>query len=181
METVQPIRSLDDIARMKQALRGRDLLLFNLGINTGLRISDLLALKVGDVRNRTELRLREKKTGKSKVLRFNSAIVETLAQLDGEDDDYLFRSRECDSQGVAKPISRQQAYNVLRGAAERAGLNVDIGTHTLRKTFGYHAYKAGVDLATLQALFNHASQRVTLRYIGVGQDEINDVYEAVCL
>ena len=170
METVQPIRSLDDIARMKQALSGRDLLLFNLGINTGLRISDLLALKVGDVRNRTELRLREKKTGKSKVLRFNSAIVETLAQLDGDDSDYVFRSR----QGGNKPISRQQAYNVLRGAAGRAGLDIDIGTHTLRKTASYHLYKNGVDLEIIMRMLNHSSPRETLRYIGITQDNVDN-------
>ena len=160
---------------------GATLLLFTLGINTGLRISDLLTLKVGDVRGRTELRLREKKRRKQRTLRFNSESIETLAKIDGAEDDFLFRSRQCAKDGASKAISRQQAYNVLRRAADRAGVNCDIGTHTLRKTFGYHAYKAGVDLPTLQALFNHASQRETLRYIGVGQDEINDVYETVCL
>jgi integrase len=179
MNLVQPIRNRADIERMKTALRGnpRDYRLFVLGINVGLRVSDLLRLKVGDIRGKTALNLHEKKTGKTKQLRFNSAVIELLRDLPGADDAYLFPSRE----GSNRPITRQTAYNVLNAAARRAGVDCEIGTHTMRKSFGYHRYKAGVPLETLQAVFNHSSPRETLRYIGIVQDDIDEVYEAVAL
>jgi integrase len=178
MEVVQPLRNKRDIDRMKKALNGRDRLLFIFGINSGLRISDILRLKVGDIRNKEALHLREKKTGKYKTFRFNASILAEVSRQDfNGDDDYVFKSRK----GTNKPISRQQAYNILQGAAERCGIDEPLGCHTLRKTFGYHAYKAGVDLAIIQSIFNHASQAVTLRYIGITQDNVNDAYSAVCL
>lgn len=180
MEIVQPIKKKRDIEAMKNALHGRDRLLFIFGINSGLRISDILPLTVGDIRNKDSLTIREKKTSKSKTFRFNTAIKSAIKEVitpDMNDDDYIFRSRK----GTNKPISRVQAYRILNAAAERAGLNIDIGTHTLRKTFGYHAHKAGVDLALLQSIFNHNSQRETLRYIGIVQDDIDNVYDAINL
>lgn len=180
MNIVEPIRNKRDIERMKQVLSGRDRLLFIIGINSGLRVSDLLPLTVGDLRGKTAITLREQKTGKAKQFRFNSAIVSAVNELlpaDAPASEFAFKSRK----GANQPISRVQAYRVLNDAAERAGVDVAIGTHTLRKTFGYHAYKAGVDLAVLQAIFNHSSQAVTLRYIGITQDTINDVYAAVTL
>ncbi|MEC2221536.1 tyrosine-type recombinase/integrase, partial [Bacillus subtilis] len=72
-----------------------------------------------------------------------------------------------------KPISRSMAYKILRAAAEYVGLD-DIGTHTLRKTFGYHFYKQTKDVAMLQEIFNHSDQRTTLRYIGINQDAMNN-------
>ncbi len=165
---------------MKAALNGRDKLLFILGINSGLRISDILPLKVGDVRDRSFIALREEKTGKSKNFRINDAIKRATAEFippDAGDDEYIFRSRK----GANRPITRVQAYRILNDAATRAGITEPIGCHTLRKTLGYHAYKANEDLATLQALFNHSSQAVTLRYIGITQDTIDEVYANIDL
>jgi integrase len=178
MNTVQPIRNKHDIERMKNALNGRDRLLFIFGINSSLRISDLLTIKVKDVRNKDVLTLRERKTGKAKKIRLNNAIQSAIKELtppNALDTDYLFKSRK----GGA--ISRVQAYRLLTQAAERIGLQTEIGTHTLRKTFAYHAYKAGTDLALLQSVLNHSSQRETLRYIGIEQDDIDDVYISVDL
>lgn len=83
----------------------------------------------------------------------------------------MFPSRKGD-----KAISRIQAYRILNTAADRAGLNIEIGTHTLRKTFAFHAYKNGTDLALLQTILNHSSQRETLVYLCVEQKQIDDVY-----
>lgn len=175
MNIVQPIRNKRDIERMKKALSNpRDLLLFTFGINSSLRISDILRIKVGDVRNKDVLTLREQKTGKAKKFRLNQSIVaavKTLVPAEASDDAPLFPSRK----GSA-PISRVQAYRVLNEAAKRAGIDCEIGTHTLRKTFAYHAYKAGVDLAVIQSVLNHSSQRETLRYIGIVQDDIDNAY-----
>lgn len=178
MEIVQPIREKKQIEAMKTALHGRNKLLFIFGINSALRISDVLKLKVGDVRGKTSLTVREQKTGKSKTFAFGANLVKAIKELipaDAADNDWLFPSRKGDA-----AISRVQAYRILNDAADKVGLS-EIGTHTLRKTFGYHAYKAGTDLALLQSIFNHASQSVTLRYIGIIQDDINDVYVSVNL
>ena len=180
MNEVQPIKSKRDIGRMKRALKGnpRDLLLFTVGINSSLRISDILTIKVGDV-STDYITLRERKTGKRKRIRVNSAIksaVDKLVPKDAPKDAWLFPSRK----GV-KPISRVQAWRILNSAAERAGLSIELGTHSLRKTFAYHAYKNGTDLALLMRVLNHSSQRETLRYIGIESEQIDDVYIDVCL
>jgi integrase len=176
---VQPIRNKRDVERMKKALHGRDLLLFTFGINSGLRISDILKLKVADVRGQRSIIIRENKTSKPKRFVFNQSIidaVERLVDASAPSTDFLFKSRK----GANRPISRVSAYRVLNAAAERVGLD-EIGTHSLRKTFGYHAYQNGTDLSLLQSIFNHSSQSVTLRYIGVNQDRIDEVYANVNL
>lgn len=171
MATVQPIKDKRDIERMKACLTGRDLLLFTVGINTSLRISDILTLNrehfEGD-----HLRLTERKTGKAKLIRINQSLqsaVETLAPEAGP----LFPSRKGD-----KAISTTQAYRILNSAAERAGLPINFGTHTMRKTFAYFAYDNGngADITLLMRVLNHGSARETLRYIGIEQDDIDDVY-----
>ncbi|KUR61196.1 site-specific integrase [Bacillus sp. AM 13(2015)] len=172
MNFVQPIRDLDQIHYIKKYLgerNKRNLLLFVAGINLGLRISDLLQLRVKDVKKQY-VSLREKKTGKEKRIKINKTLRKALDQYikDRDDQEYVFRSRE----GLNKPISRSSAYNILREAAEYVGLD-SIGTHTLRKTFGYWHYKKFKDVALLQEIFNHSTPDVTLRYIGITQDTMD--------
>src|SRR5690606_11730867 len=146
MNTAQPLRSKREINAVRNALHGRDRLFFDLAINTGLRVSDLLRLKVGDVRGKDSVTIREKKTGKAKQFRLNKAVkdaVKTLVPADASDDDYLFKSRKGDN----KPISRVQVFRRLNDAAKRAGLNRQLSPHSLRKTFGYFAYQQGVDIS----------------------------------
>ncbi|WP_456266659.1 MULTISPECIES: site-specific integrase [unclassified Bacillus (in: firmicutes)] len=147
----------------------RNLLLLVAGINLGLRISDLLQLRVKDVKKQY-VSLREKKTGKEKRIKINKTLRKALDQYinDRDDQEYVFRSRE----GLNKPISRSSAYNILREAAEYVGLD-SIGTHTLRKMFGYWHYKKFKDVALLQEIFNHSSPDITLRYIGITQDTMD--------
>lgn len=170
MKTVQPIRNLIKIEEMKNELLKngtRDYLLFYIGINTGLRISDILELKVSDVRDKTHIVLQEQKTGKTKRFKINNGLKEELRKYieNMNDDNYLFTSQK----GKNKPISRVQAYRILNDTAKKIGLE-EIGTHTLRKTFGYHFYQKTKDVALLQELFNHSAPSVTLRYIGINQD-----------
>lgn len=171
MATVHPLKDKRDIQRMKDALHGRDLLLFKVGINSSLRISDILPLKREDF-NGDHVRLYEKKTGKYKEIRINKATrqaIEELAPASG----YLFPSRKGD-----KPITATQAWRILNAAAERAGLTINFGTHTMRKTFAYHAYNGGkgADITLLMRVLNHSSARETLRYIGIEAEQIDDVY-----
>jgi integrase len=184
MNTVEPIRELRDIKNMKRALEGRDRLLFIFGINSGLRISDILNLRIGDVmddfgRPRDYVEVKEKKTGKSKRFRLNDSIrTEIKRQVSGMFDQYLFKSRKGDN----KAISRVQAYRIIQRAADKVGLeDVKIGTHSMRKTFGYHAYNNGTPLERLQIIFNHSSPNETLGYIGITQEEVDEVYVAMNL
>lgn len=189
MEFVQPIRDKKQIEAIKRHLKGneygaRDLCLFTLGINSGLRVSDLLQLTVGDVvdaggKPLDRITLRETKTGKSKSFPISTtaakAIKDYLATRPGAGaDEPLFLSRK--SRTGDGHLRRAQAYELINGAARAVGITDPIGTHTLRKTFGYWAYKDGKDITLIQKLLNHASPAVTLAYIGITQDELDDVY-----
>ncbi len=182
MEFVQPIRSLKQIETIKKLLRQqnlRDYCLFTVGINSGLRISDLLKLIVSDVidanKVKDRIRLREKKTNKFKDFPLSdnakSAIKEYLKTRNYNPNEPLFLSRK--NKGF---LLRQQAYKIINDVAKSIGIKEKIGTHTLRKTFGYHAYNNGYDIAIIQKLFNHSTPAITLRYIGITQDEMDDVY-----
>lgn len=187
MKFVEPIRDKKKIQIIKEILKAtslRDHLFFTLGINSGIRISDLLALSIEDVLDehgkvKDRMPIREKKSNKAKVFPINDvskiAIFEYLQSRDYEtEDEPLFISKK-KNKGKT-PLLRQQAYKIIHDAAREAGIMDQIGTHTLRKTFGYHAYKSGVDIETIQKLFNHASSGITLQYIGITQDDLEDVY-----
>ncbi len=148
----------------------RDYILFLLGIGTGLRISDILKLKKEDLID-THVSIRETKTRKQKRIRITPSIrKELLEYLKGFDDwEYVIQSR----QGDNKAIDRSTAYRILREAAQHVRLR-EIGTHTLRKTFGYHFYKQTKNVAMLQEIFNHSSPAITLRYIGINQDNMDE-------
>lgn len=177
MEYVEPIRDKKKIEAMKKLLRAsniRDYCLFVLGINSGLRISDLLSLKVEDVNGKERITIREKKTGKSKDFPLSEtckkAISEYLRET-GLSMGYLFPSRKGHN-----PITRVQAYRIINQAAKTISIQGQIGTHTLRKTFGYWAYQQGVDITRIQKLLNHSSPSITLAYIGITKEELDNVY-----
>ena len=180
-KNVQPLRSTQEIEDMRWALSryatARDLFMFNFGINTGLRVSDIVPLKVIDVKGKSHLIITEQKTGKSKRFLLPKATRETIEDyIRGmSDEDYLFSSRKGKSH-----ITTTQAYRSLQKAAEALGRE-DIGTHTMRKTFGYHHYKRNKDVATLQMLFNHSAPSITLKYIGITADEIDKTLEDFAL
>lgn len=182
MEFVQPIRDLKQIETIKKLLKQqnlRDYCLFVLGINSGLGISDLLKLRISDViennKIKARIRLREKKTNKFKDFplsdKTKQAIKEYLKIRNYTDNEPLFISRK--NKGF---LLRGQAYKIINNVAQSVGIKEKIGTHTLRKTFGYHVYNNGYDITLIQKLFNHSSPSVTLRYIGITQDEPDDVY-----
>ncbi|MBC7121472.1 MAG: site-specific integrase [Candidatus Methanosuratus sp.] len=192
MEEVQPIRDTKKIDAMKSIMKGesnyRDLLLFTLGINTGLRISDILALKWSSFINGgsrllkagDQLNVMEIKTKKVKTFVINKSVAEALKlyydSLDSvSPEDPVFLSRKT-AKGELKPITRIAAWQMLNRYANMVGLDEGIGTHTLRKTFGYHLYKKGVALDYIQKMLNHSSPAITLRYIGITQEQLNDIY-----
>jgi integrase len=176
MNEVGAIKDKKQIEKMKKSFANeRDLLLFTLGINTGLRISDLLGLRVKDVSGQS-VKIKETKTGKTRDVTLDDvackAVKSYLSSGKSHDNDFIFSSRKGDN----RPISRVQAWTILNDAAKKAKLDINIGTHTLRKTFGYWAYKQGIDITLLQQIFNHSAPSITLRYIGITQDDIKNVY-----
>jgi len=182
LELVEPIRDKKQLDNMKRYLKEhnlRDYLLFVLGINSGLRISDLLHLQVEDVKGQSRIRIHEQKTGKLKDFPLGDSSKKAIAaylQQTHNTCGSLFPSRKKTGSQGSGTISRQQAYTIINQAARTVGIKSPIGTHTLRKTFGYWAYKSGYDLSQIQHLLNHASPQLTLRYIGITQEELDQIY-----
>lgn len=175
MNVVEPIRNKKLLKKIEEILakkNQRDLLLFTVGTNSGLRISDILSLNVKDVRNKSYIDIKEKKTGKLKRFPINSKLKPMFEKFTRQraDDEPLFLSR------FNNRMERTQCYRIMHDACLEAGLDCKIGTHTLRKTFGYHHYQKFKDVVMLQRIFNHSTPKITLCYIGIDQDEIDKSY-----
>lgn len=181
--TVQPIRSKRDIKRIRQwfVLNGFEKyeMIFMLGCYTGLRVGDLVSFKVKDFyengKMKKEVVLREEKTGKVKIFPVNENIrIKLIDYCKGRNpEEYIF-----DGRSKYSPLDRSMVYRLIVKACNELGIEQNVGTHTMRKTFGYHHYKQFHDIAVLQEIFNHASPDVTKRYIGITQDEVNTTYLA---
>ena len=171
LNTVEPIRDLELIQDMSDYLRDkreRDYVLFWTGLYLGRRISDLLPLKVRDVKNKKYIYLREKKTNKEVRIVINDELQAIFKDYikDKKDYEYLFRRER----GKNEPISRQRVWQILNEAADYFDHQDRIGCHTLRKTFGYWLYQETKDAVAIQELLNQSDISVTKRYIGVNQD-----------
>ncbi|WP_449538978.1 tyrosine-type recombinase/integrase [Ferdinandcohnia sp. Marseille-Q9671] len=181
MEFVDPIKDINSINAIKEVLRKqsqRDLLLFVFGINTGIKVSDLLSLRVEDVRDHSGVKeflyVKDTNGDEEKAYYLNNMIkleLDTFFRTqEFKDSDYLFKSKKDNL-----PISRQQAYRIIHNAAKEVGIPGKIGMHTLRKTFGYHAYQKGIAISILMDIYNHHSPSETLKYIGIDKEEKNVV------
>ena len=168
---VQPLKTSQEISAFQEALslgtfQKRDQFLFILGINTGLRMGDLLQLRVCDISNRDIAVLQEEKTKKKRTLYLTEMRPLIDRYIQGmQPNQYLFLS------ATRRKLTVDGVYKIFQKAANILGRN-DIGTHTLRKTFGYHYYKKTHDIATLMIIFNHSNEVVTKRYIGITDSEI---------
>ena len=181
--TVEPIRDWDKIQEIKSLLlneeKYRNWLLFSLGLNFALRISDLLKFRISDLYDndmfpKNRVVIREKKTGKENILTITNGSRELLVQYHKltrikYSDDYLFKSR----QGGNKPIDRVQAYRIINNLVSKVGMkDINVGTHTLRKTWGYFGYKRfNLSLDDIMLKLNHHSIQSTKRYIGLTYEE----------
>ena len=192
MNFVDPIRDRKKIAQIKNLLRGqrryRDLLLFVVGINSALRISDLLRLKIGqlfdengEIKNR--FWIKEQKRGKRHEVAINQSIKETLVEYLKEyphvadnGENYLFFNPS-----TRLPIKRVQAWKFITKICVEVGLQGDYGTHSLRKTWSFHARMQGVDLALIMHKLNHESIAYTKRYLGITDDELKTVSQRLNL
>ncbi|MCO0601166.1 tyrosine-type recombinase/integrase [Peribacillus butanolivorans] len=192
MEFVEPIRDRKKIEAMKKLLGDspRDKLLFVIGINTAFRVSDLLTLKYSDVmddkgRLFEHFTLNETKTGKNNKVAMTKGVQKESKEyisrnFEGNMNEYLFKSRKHDKEGNSQPINRKSAWRIIQQTADQLGLK-SIGSHSLRKTFAYHQYQMGTDIVLLQDMLNHSSPAVTLRYIGITQDQKDRAVKALDL
>lgn len=198
MNIVQPIRDKKKLQKLLQVLKAKQYtvyVVFQFGLNSGLRVSDVLALNVKDVCNKDRItreglatlkikdyvEIREQKTSKPKKFPIRGELKKILKE-------YLtWRSKNCkyNQEDILfigarhNRMSRSVVYRNINNSAREAGITDSIGTHTMRKTFGYHFYKQTKDLTLLQSIFNHSSSAVTLRYIGITQDDINKGYNTL--
>lgn len=198
-QTVFPIKSREQLDAIASWLRAnadpKYLLAFILGINLGLRANELLELKcsdiffpdgkiryiVGDYTDTTDkISVFQEKVDKRRGLYLNESCVHAIQWYYGNDvshysDEYIFASRE------GGHIEVDTLRKKLKDAAKACGIKQNIGTHTLRKTFGYFHYQSNHDIVFLQRLFGHSSALITMRYIGIADEEEKKAYHDVSI
>ncbi len=194
MGTTQPIKEAEQINELKDFYimtkpNYRNYALICLGINSALRISDLLSLRWEHVYDfgrqcyKKHIMITEKKTKKKTMIAINNGAAEGLEiyrkslgdTLKGKS--FIFPGRW----GDEGPLSRSQAFRIIKKAANELHFEEGISCHSLRKTFGYHAWKRGVHPAILTEIYNHSSYQVTRRYLGINQDDKDDIFLKVNL
>ncbi len=189
MNFVEPIRGRKKIAQIKNLLRGeerfRDLLLFSVGINTALCISDLLQLQIGQFLDdrghyKTRFWIHEQKRNKRHEVVINQSIreafeeyLETYPGVAENSENFVFFNTKTNT--YAEPIKRGQAWKFITTICREVGLQGNYGTHSLRNTWGYYARMSGVDLALIMHKLNHESIAYTKRYLGITDDELEAV------
>lgn len=196
MNEAQPIKKIKDLQNLKNYYKNirpnpRNELLIILGLNTALRISDVLSLKWNDVYDfeqkeyRNHINIVEKKTGKTTQIYMNHNVVEALHDYKAylkqkkrscEKESFLFSHS---NKNIA--ISRIQAFRIIKNASDYYNISGVISCHSLRKTFGYHAWKQGASPVVLVTVFNHSSYQVTKRYLGIEQDDKDKIFRKINL
>lgn len=181
------------VGEQKKQIAHRNKMMFLIGINVGLRASDIIKVKWNFFLNedgtfKDYYSLQPKKTrkqGKFVKMYFNKAVKKVIedyiADYPIEDmNEYLFKSRKGN-----EPISEASLWRIVKNTAEEAGINKNIGSHSLRKTWGYHVWHEAKDknkaLVTLQFAFNHSSTQTTMKYIGLLDSEIEELFYSIDL
>lgn len=186
MNFVEPIREKKQIDQIKGNLyrkkNPRDFLLFVLSVNTGLRISDVLSLKIEDIKDhkgniKDSLNILEQKTKKRRNIPLNQQAKEALSYYLKKTgiydlDKYLFTDERSEDN---KPLSRVRAWQLINKWCREVGIGFKVGGHTLRKTFGYHLRKQGISIERISDLLGHKNIKVTFAYIGINDDERKEV------
>ena len=187
MGTTQPIRRLEHVQKLKYYFLKRNEIrnytMVTLGLNTALHISDILNLRWKDVYNFDQnlyyhhVSVLEKKTKKNNMFVLNKNDIEALELLKEtmsyiRPDFYIIKSR-C---GFNKPLGRTRAYTIIKEAAQELDIEGSISCHSLRKTFGYQAWKKGAQPALLMAIYNHSSIEIAKRYLSIDQGDKDEIF-----
>ena len=192
MGTSQPIRSLDELTAFRsyylnKEVNLRNYMLICMGLNTALRISDMLQLKWGNVYDfdrkhyAKHIVVQEWKTVKETRIAINNNLIDAFEMYMGSlksvsGNDYIFTGK---TKGTH--LSRSQAFRIITHVAEALNMENGISCHSLRKTFGYYAWKYGTPPAMLMEIYNHSSYEITKRYLGIKQDDRDNVFLKVNL
>jgi integrase len=203
--SADPIKDLHDINRISKYLiehgRYRDNMLFIVGINFGLRVSDLRVLRFSNLINdnltfKDTFPVFEKKTRntrkkkKNRYITVNNAVVDAvtlfLEHTDGISlSDYMFKATSNRGKNLGKPLAIQSINRILTDLANELHLNIKMSSHSLRKTFCYHQMVMSNNdprkLLLLQKMLNHSSPAMTLEYIGITGEEIEEAYKKLNL
>lgn len=171
---VEPIKDKETVREIIKYLKiqnERNAIMFGLGVFCGLRISDILNLRVKDARKKWNLRIKQQKTGKTIEIMINRELKKMIDEYtEGmKDTDYLIKSRTGN-----KAISRTQAYRIMQSIANEFDLG-KIGCHSTRKTFAYWLYMDNKkDIGLVQKALGHQSSATTLTYIGMDQEVLRE-------
>ena len=195
MNTTEPIRDRESLKKFRdyyktQRPNPRNYALVVLGLNTALRISDILNLTYDMVYHKGEVRthivVKERKTGKSNHILLNQEIRKALKSYHSYlisssshrvGNIYLFPS----PRNKDRHLSRYQAYRIIQAITQAVPIEGHISCHSLRKTFGYHAWKQGADPVVIMLIYNHSSFSITKRYLCIEQDDKDDIYRKILL
>lgn len=188
LKFVQPIRNLDDIEKIKSYFKQcnlRNYVMFCIGIYTALRASDIIRLQIKDVREisgqlkahiviveqKTRTNKKTKKKRPPRVITMLPKLQKVLKDFikNKQDDDFIIKSRK----GENKALRREMVYRIVKKAADKCGI-IGCGSHTMRKTFAYHYYQNTSDIAGLMKMLGHSKEEITLKYIGIEQDNIDE-------
>lgn len=162
----------------------------NIGVNVGLRISDLLRLKFEDISTDNIIYIKEKKTGKMRVIQLNNTCIKAVSDLQkfykekgykNYKKGYLFKSQRPQIRVhlLDVPITDSGVRKHLKEAKEYLNIEYPLATHSFRKTWGYNVYQATKDIGLIMKALNHSSEDVTLRYIGIEQEKLNETYKSI--
>lgn len=176
----EPIKDKATVSEIMKSLKQenmRNAIMFGLGVYCGFRISDILSLKVKDVRKKWNLRVKQQKTGKAINIPLNRELKKIIDEYTEEmnDNDYLIKSRK----GANKPISRTQAYRIMKEIADYFNIE-NLGCHSTRKTFAYWLYMDNKkDIGLVQKALGHQSSATTLAYIGMDTERLNNAIKKI--
>lgn len=177
MNIVQPFPKarIKDIASWLKNYSKKYYVIFLIGISVGIRISDVLKLKISDMKNTDRIVIKEKKTGKTKIFPLKPDIAKVVKDYiknycDEEYQEYIFLGKK------GARLDRSAVYRVLNRCMQELGIDIKCGTHSCRKYCGRAIFEQTKDLSIVMTIFNHSSQRISARYIGLTEDRIKDTY-----
>lgn len=181
MTTVQPFpkERINDIALWLKNYSIKYYVIYLIGISVGIRVSDILNLKITDMKNTDRIVIKEKKTGKTKVFPLRPQIAKVVEDYidiycaDGQE--FLFLGKK------GAKLDRSAVYRVFNRCVKELGINMKCGTHSSRKSCGRAIYEKTHSLATVMRIFNHSSELISARYIGLTEDIIHDTYMSLDL